>query len=244
MRLVVLSPHRDDATFSLALCLKRWSTMPVEITVLNFFTRSDYAPYAPKDADIPALRAREDRRSVAAVTPRIRLRSLSMLDAPLRLPIDFGSITNPAVFSPLPEELCSLSRTIRDICRRSMILAPLALGEHIDHRTVREAAIAAGAGTSPAFYEDLPYAAWTSEAAIGERVSALEARLHTSLLPFRQRSQNWRFKNHVVRQYRSQIDHEMARTISRYGDKYNGAERIWVPRHNSRWPALLRGAHS
>jgi LmbE family N-acetylglucosaminyl deacetylase len=241
MRLVVLSPHRDDATFSLALSLRHWSSAGVSITVVNFFTQSAYAPYAPDGANISALRADEDRRSLRAVDPQIYLRSLSFLDAPLRLPIDFGAITNPAVFTPVSEEVERMSNVIRSICRRALAIAPLGLGEHIDHRTVRDAAIVALPRKSVAFYEDLPYASWTSESDIRKRISTLEAQLMTPLSACRQRSRNWRFKNRAVRSYHSQIDDSMAVSISRYGEKYNGGERIWVPRHSARWRALLFG---
>lgn len=239
MRLLVLSPHRDDAAFSLALSLKRWSAAAVEITVLNFFTRSSYAPYAPQGADVPAVRASEDARALRAIDKRIRLHSLPLLDAPLRLPIDFGSITNPAVFAPVPEEVERLGRVIQRVSRSSLVLAPLGLGEHIDHRTVRDAAVRAADARQLAFYEELPYAAWTPESAQRERVSEMQHRLRVSLFPARQHSRNLRWKSRVVRLYQSQIDDRMTELIARYGEKYAGAERIWAPRHDARWRALL-----
>lgn len=242
MRVIVLSPHPDDATFSLALTLKRWSTLAARITVLNFFTRSAYAPYAPAGSDVSALRAREDRRSINAVDPGIAIRSLGMLDGPLRLSIDFGSITNPAVCSPRPQEVTQLARMIRNYCRASLVLAPLGLGEHIDHRTVRDAAIVAVSGKLLAFYEDLPYASWTSETAILERISELQARSGTPVTAVYHRSRNSRFKSTVVRKYRSQIDDRMASLIARYSNKYNGAERIWAPRNSARWRKLLNAS--
>lgn len=245
MRLTVLSPHRDDAAFSLALALKRWSMAGVQISVLNFFTSSAYAPFAFDCADVSGLRAREDRRSLKTIDPRIRLLSWSLLDAPLRLPIDFGSLTNPDAFALLPAELLALSRRLRPVFKHSLILAPLALGDHIDHRTVHQAVIDASRGramsSSLAFYEDLPYASWSDETLILQRVGIAEAQLGFPLSPSLQRSRNWRFKRHAAMRYRSQVDDSMANIIARYGEKYKNAERIWVPRHSARWRALLRG---
>lgn len=240
MRVVVLSPHRDDAAFSLALSISRWIATGTDVSVLNFFTRSDYAPYAPDGADIPALRAAEDVKALRAIATTIKMHSLPLLDAPLRLPIDFGSITNPDVFTPVPDEVAQLGRVITDFCRRSLLIAPLGLGEHIDHRTVRDAALAVFDPKRIAFYEDLPYAAWTSEAAIRERVSVLEGELNVRLFPSRQRSRTLRWKSRVIRKYESQIDDRMVETIARYGEKYSGRERIWAPRHDARWRSLLR----
>ncbi len=46
-KLTVLSPHRDDAAFSLFICLAKWSMFPsLKVKVLNFFTESAYAPYS------------------------------------------------------------------------------------------------------------------------------------------------------------------------------------------------------
>lgn len=239
MRVVVLSPHRDDAAFSLALSLESWAEAGADVTVLNFFTRSDYAPYAREGADIPAVRALEDARALRAISCNIRTRSLPLQDAPLRLPLDFGSITNPDVFRPVPEEVRELSRVVAKTCAKALVMSPLGLGEHIDHRTVRDAALAAIGPKRIAFYEDLPYAAWTPEAAIRERVSEIEGQRSERLFASRQGSRNLRWKRRMARKYQSQIDDRMAETIARHGEKYSGAERIWAPRHDARWHALL-----
>ena len=212
----------------------------MDLTILNFFTRSAYAPYAPDSQDVSALRAAEDRRSAKAVDARIQIRTLELLDAPLRLPIDFGSVTNPEAFAPVLEEVICLSRVIRFVSRRSLVLAPLSLGDHIDHRTVHQAALGAECGKSLGFYEDLPYATWTSEESIRERVEDAEKKLLFKITPVLQRPRSWRFKEHVSKKYQSQIDDAMARSIARYSGKYRGAERIWVPRHSRAWTLLTR----
>lgn len=240
MRLTVLSPHPDDAAFSLALTLRRWSRAGAEITILNFFTRSAYAPFAPFAADVSSLRAREDRRSIGMLEKSIQVRSLRLLDAPLRLGIDFGSITNPDAFTPPDDEVAKLAQRMHGFFRNTLLLAPLALGDHIDHRTVHSAAIKAAAGREVAFYEDLPYASWTDEAVIRKRVCALEHDLRLPLAPALPRGPSWRFKQRAAAQYRSQIDRAAAHAIARYGEKYKGAERIWIPRHSARWRTLLR----
>ncbi len=239
MRLTVLSPHRDDAVFSLAHALGAWSRAGAEITVLNFFTRSAYAPFATDGADVSSLRAREDRRSLGLVSGDIRIRSLGLLDAPLRLGIEFGAITDPAAFTPRAEEVQAFGRYIRKLARKSLVLAPLALGDHIDHRTVHCASIVGAAGQDIGFYEDLPYASWTAEQVIQNRIAIAEGELQYPLAPAFRRSQRRQCKARAVAQYRSQIDDAMVKTIARYSEKYRGAERIWFPRHSRRWHPLL-----
>ena len=81
-----------------------------------------------------------------------------MKDAPLRLRCSAGEVCSLA---PNPAEK-GYTRTREAMSRRhaDAFVIPLALGAHVDHRTVRDAALA---GISPsaacAFYEDLPYAA-------------------------------------------------------------------------------------
>ena len=68
MKIVVISPHRDDAAFSLGLSIGCWLDAGHAVNVVNCFTRSAYAPYAEFEfihsndrmARVSALRLRED----------------------------------------------------------------------------------------------------------------------------------------------------------------------------------------
>ena len=86
MKIFVLSPHRDDAAFSLALSITHWLSVGHEVTVINVFTRSLYAPYADSEAmpasarldHVSTLRRHEDRAALHAVG----VKSLVDLDLP------------------------------------------------------------------------------------------------------------------------------------------------------------------
>lgn len=233
--LTILSPHRDDAAFSLCLCLLRWTAAGVPVTVLDFFTRSEYGPRIVTSAksNISEIRAREDRSALSRIDRGIRIKALGLLDAPLRLHIPVAS-----VFEIKPEEGAktdgipgAAKAAVQARAQKTFLLAPLGLGDHLDHLLVKEAAIANCPSSHLAFYEDLPYAAWRTKAEIRERVRITEEKLGAALRPAVIRHEHgiWR-KRRLIRRYQSQIGNEEATEIARFVLKYNGGERIWAPR--------------
>src|SRR5581483_9095791 len=85
----VLSPHRDDAIFSLFFSLCGWRARGMPVCITNFFTRSNYAPQARADgaSAISEIRKREDRAALRRADLAIRVHDRELLDAPLRLEI-------------------------------------------------------------------------------------------------------------------------------------------------------------
>jgi LmbE family N-acetylglucosaminyl deacetylase len=241
--LTVLSPHRDDAVFSLYICLSRWRSAPVRVTVLNFFTESGYAPRAfpLSRASVPALRAREDRHALRAIDGRIRIKSAGLVDAPLRLGIEARHVCSPEARAYDDSgDAASLRAVIRAQYIRGLALAPLGLGNHVDHLLVNKAATQTLPGCSLAFYEDLPYATWTSEAELKRRVRACEettmVRLKSAIV--RGEHAAWR-KREIGVHYGSQITPREAAEIARFALRYRGGERIWIPKHSTRWRVLV-----
>lgn len=233
MKVTVLSPHLDDAVFSLGLSLLAWTEWNLDVAVINFFTVSGFAPRcARKDvAAISALREREDRRALGSISPNIQIKSLGLLDAPLRVGLPVGS-----VFS-LKVEMSEVRAFAQRIA--GPVIAPLGLGNHIDHLTVRDAAIQQE-HKNLAFYEDLPYAAWSSDAAVRQCVREVEEMSGRRLRPaILRRRHAMATKRHLVGLYRSQIDREEANLIARFAANYGGGERIWVPTPASRQTAIL-----
>lgn len=216
------------------------------MTVVNFFTVSSYAPHSTRAPipEISSVRAREDQRALAVIDPRIRVEALGLLDAPLRLNISAASISAPENTSLQPAgETESLRVRTQIYFARGLVLAPLALGNHIDHRAVHAAAVKTGRAQSLAFYEDLPYATWTSPDELAARVAETERATQVALKPIVVRSSNAAAtKKRLVSRYQSQIDRSEAVIIARFSSSYGGGERIWVPKHGKSWLALTRQA--
>jgi hypothetical protein len=211
----------------------RWTSLPIEVTVINFFTETSYGPRMVSSATSKAsvIRAREDRNVLFAISPKLRIKAAGLLDAPLRLNISPERVCRTNVTAGEDAETVNKLRSIVRANMNSLVLAPLGLGNHVDHLAVRAAALETCRASHLALYEDLPYASWTSEAEIRERVAAIPQKSGMALQPavIRGNRAVWR-KRHFVRQYQSQIGAGDATHIARFGLKYRGGERIWIPK--------------
>jgi LmbE family N-acetylglucosaminyl deacetylase len=260
--LCILSPHRDDAVFSLGLALEKWSRHRVRLAVVNVYTRSMYAPrrsrhFRSRDQDaaldsdalrllteISSLRANEDRKAFRQIGAPIQQADLRRLDAPVRLSCRLESVCGTREQIVDDSEVRALAPYFRKCLRTSLLLAPLALGNHIDHATVRTAALQAAAQTSHGasqlgFYEDLPYADWTPPALLQESLYACETALRTRLTPETVRHPSaFPEKRRLALAYSSQIDGTEAERIARFSLRYRGGERIWIPYKGENWRSL------
>ena len=246
--LTIVSPHRDDVPFSLCICLSKWRSIPVRMNVITVFTVSVYAPHASRrDGNIDTLRSAvtwlrstEDRFVFRLIDKRIKVDALDLLDAPLRLGISVNSVCDPKAHPPDSQSgVQTLSCQLRKYVSHNLVLAPLALGNHIDHVTARNATITSARPEKLAFYEDLPYATWTSDASLRHAVRTVESSTGVHLKPFIVRDRGYAHrKRRVISQYRSQITAGEAAVIARFALKYRGGERIWVPKQSRAWRAL------
>ena len=226
----VLSPHRDDAAFSLFLWLSRWSLQPVKLRVINFFTRSGYAPHAGTGdvRRITAIRKAEDERVFPPISTSLEVIDAALLDAPLRLGISVPDVFKPESRSLIKEDqIDQLVSFIQPVGASDLYLGPLGLGGHLDHLAVREAATRTLPPASLGFYEDLPYAMWASAE---ELQSKVRIDLQRFVLHDTGGLQN---KRAAVGEYRSQITQAEADAIAA------SDERIWIPQNSDRWNELI-----
>ncbi|MGI9072556.1 MAG: hypothetical protein ACR2JB_14870 [Bryobacteraceae bacterium] len=253
--LTIISPHRDDVPFSLYLSLSRWRSLPLKLNVATVFTVSTYAPRATAGASgfvedvrsfVTSIRKREDRRVFTAIDKAIRTEDFRFLDAPLRLEIISDVVCRPQG-PPIESrpEVDMLSQRLRKYFLRGLVLAPLALGDHFDHLTVRAAAIKTLFPHKLGFYEDLPYATWVSEGSLRKVVSYAEHSTGMPLKSFLVRRKGYIFrKRSIVSRYQSQISRNEAVAIARFAVNYGGGERIWIPKHCSPWRSLSGEAYA
>ncbi len=174
MRVVVLSPHRDDAAFSCGLTLNRLLSLGAEIAIVNICTISSYAPYLTPDdrdrvAEVTDVRRLEDLafvdlllQTTVAEAHRIQLLDLAWQDLPLRWNAADDQALGP--YTLLKAEIEAMAGALRTVPAHDLLLAPFALGSHVDHRLVRQAAQQVFEAGSLVFYEDLPYACRTTRA--------------------------------------------------------------------------------
>lgn len=246
--ITILSPHRDDAVFSLFLCLSCWARLRIRLRVINFFTVSAYGPHAQAAGaeHVSSERRREDRKALARIAPFIQVVDTNMLDAPIRLKISERTVCDPKTRSLLTDDqIESVAHEIRLLSQNSLLLAPLALGDHVDHLAVRAAAMRSVAPQRLAFYEDLPYATWTPTNAREARVSDTEHKLKNRLRPVVVRSSHavWR-KRQATARYHSQITREEAAAIASWAAEYGGGERLWTPANGRAWCSFLNKSNA
>jgi LmbE family N-acetylglucosaminyl deacetylase len=256
MKILILSPHRDDAAFSLSLAITQWLNARHTVTILNVFTRSRHAPYSDAAfvhendelSYVSAMRLREDElwvRRIQESLPKglknnLHMLDLNLKDAPIRLRIPDDALcdtpVNPA--DPSIEKIRKALTRQSELDAIEALVLPAALGNHVDHLTVREAALPLAITLPSAFYEDLPYAATHPSAstdldalrtAAVERNDLLTETLCQTNEPAAEAIAR---KRKLVLNYASQIDDEAADHIANFATRYNGAERLWA---NQQW---------
>lgn len=161
MRVLAVSPHLDDAAFSVGGALAVLADAGHEVTVLTCFTGSVAQPtgfaltcqtdkgLAP-EADYMALRRAEDVAALAVLG--VTAVHLPLPEAPHR-----GYDSAPALFAGvLTDDLVwqDVAEALR-LHDADLLLAPQGLGAHVDHLQVVRAVASLGRPT--AWWRDAPY---------------------------------------------------------------------------------------
>lgn len=172
---LAVSPHLDDAAFSCGGTLARLSAAGWRVVVATVFTRSVPSPTGfalacqldkglPASADYMALRRDEDAAACAIIGADMLW--LDLPEAPHR------GYTSPAsLFGPLlaTDHVCiAVQGAITDLLAGltpSLILAPQAIGGHVDHVVVVNALRHLSHNVPLLWWRDFPYAARTADPA-------------------------------------------------------------------------------
>ena len=246
LKILILSPHRGDAAFSLAIAMHNWLMARHTVTLLNVFTRSRHAPYSDAAfvhendelSYVSAMRLREDElflRRIVQDLPKgsknnLRMADLNLKDAPIRLRCapDSACSTPMDPADPAIEKIRKALVRHAELGAIEALVVPAALGDDVDHLTIREAAEPFTSGRPTAFYEDLPYAATHPSAPAGLedlRVAGHEGALRPVLC---QEDASSERKRTLVLGYASQIDAETWALISSFARRYDEGERLWA----------------
>lgn len=244
MRIAVLSPHRDDAAFSLGLAVGAWLEQGHAVEVVDCFTRSEFAPYS----DVGMVHANDRMSYVSGVGRReneewrkrygvakLTLTDLNLKDAPLRLHCAADEVFGRE--ADRSEKVAGKIRLALERGRAEALVLPLGLGGHVDHVTVREMGAAGRVEAMPvAFYEDLPFGGVSEE--IEGAVGALGLKLEAMFVGGAGRDVEAAVarKRRLAVCYDSQIDEATATEIAEFSRRYEGRERLWG---NAAWMAAF-----
>lgn len=230
---LVLSPHPDDAAFSIGGLLHEGAFAPV--TIVTVFGRTNFlgARGFQRDAEeATSIRRAEDAAFAAAIGAD--LISCELPDASIRLGPSLESIFGGDEAAPV--ELRGMLSEIVHRVRPALILAPAAIGGHVDHRILHTVApqLARSCGAALAYYEDLPYAEWISV----EGISLHFARISADLRPFDVVPGGALVtKLRSIMLYRTQAMETWVASIRRHALRRHpeGAERIWATEEAGSW---------
>ena len=165
--LLAISPHLDDAIFSAGALLWSLRQRGWRIVVTTVFTGNVEQPRGfalacqldkglSADVDYMALRRQEDRQACATLDAEPL--HLPLLEAPHR-----GYANAAALFDPvLPNDdvevpVRAALTTVLAATRPDVVLAPSAIGSHVDHVIVRHAVEAIVRPRRLWLWEDWPY---------------------------------------------------------------------------------------
>lgn len=169
MRVVAVSPHLDDAVFSVGGTLARLAAAGSEVGVVTCFTgsvdpatASEFALSTQLDkglgagVDYMALRREEDRRALGTLGTGIVGTHLDLLEAPHR-----GYASAPELFAgrrPDDEVAGPLAAALEPLLTDAdLVLAPQALGDHVDHQWVGAVVADLVPVARRAWWRDTPY---------------------------------------------------------------------------------------
>lgn len=185
MRILILSPHYDDAPLSLGQAMLDGQLRSHELTVGVVFGRSSWVrwfhPTRRRAPIATAIRRLEEVRNAHRFGYRIVVGARE--EATLRLDTtDTTRYLDPAADPSSSEETEAVWRLCAAWAEGyDAILAPLGIGDHIDHLVVAEAGRRlAGSGELVGFYADRPYATALSDAEIDARGADLDPTLIAS----------------------------------------------------------------
>jgi hypothetical protein len=194
------------------------------------------------------MRLREDElwvRRIQESLPKglknnLHMVDLNLKDAPIRLriPADAACDTPVNPTDPSIDKIRKALTSQSELGAMQALVIPAALGNHIDHLTVREAALPFITQRPSAFYEDLPYS--TTHPSVAADLDALRTAAINRNEPLTEilcrtnepAAEAKTRKRKLILNYASQIDAEIANLITDFATRYNTAERLWA---NQQW---------
>lgn len=225
MKVFILSPHIDDAAYSLTLTISKLLENNIPVHFINCFTKTRWTGvFVSRDIEVvTTLRKQEDEAFNQYLGSKINIANLDLLDAPLR---------NNYIhqFHPFNDDELQLIEQLKNYLLENVdgvLLCPLAIGNHIDHVICREAVLQVYSKLKVLFFEDLPYANRISQEELYVHVKQLEQKLAIKLIDFIIDLNGCKVdKEKAVSNYNSQIDEQICAEIMAQQNLLNG-ERIW-----------------
>jgi LmbE family N-acetylglucosaminyl deacetylase len=179
VRVLIVSPHFDDAPLSLGQSMIDGALSPHRVTVGIVFGRTSWVrwfhPTRSRAPVVGAIRRAEELHAAARFRYRVRIAGfeeamlrLDTTDAADYLDHDFDAAASPL----LPAVLQVIDRWSGEA---DQVVFPLGVGGHVDHLLCATAGRSLWErGTPVAFYEERPYRAYVDDDAVAALASRLD----------------------------------------------------------------------
>lgn len=171
---LLLSPHPDDVAYSVGGIVALAAGI-ADLSMLTVFGRSAWALSADlRLQGVDAVtRTRADENRAYCGLRGITYHALEFGDSSCQGYDEAGEMSADPANDPRTGTVQAAVNARVAALAPDIVLAPAAIGGHIDHRIVAEAARQLD-GVRVLFYEDLPYAAWQTLQAIEQTLAASE----------------------------------------------------------------------
>ena len=224
----VISPHPDDAIFSMGGTIRTILDDRCHVDIINCFSFSAYSLKLPRcNNGVCVTQSRMNEESRARLQfPGMRpsLYFLHLIDAPLRRPGQSSVFRDEPLSSADREVATSLSALFHPfLAQCDTVFVPLSIGNHVDHQIARLAAeLSVKSNTVRLFYyEDQPYMAKSTPSFTGGW-----AKVKSFCLPI-----DKEFKETLLKCYPSQISQSDRRAVVEYSQQCGSTdyanERFW-----------------
>ncbi len=170
---IYLSPHLDDVVFSCGAQIFQHTSRGKSVMIITLMAGepdpNKLGSYAQSlhqrwrlGSDSVAIRRNEDLLACAFIGAEAV--HMPYLDCIYRRDPQTGDPlyqSDPSLFGPIdPSEsdlISNLSSRMNDLPQRSILMAPLGVGNHVDHKITRQAATLTIDAARLSFYEEFPY---------------------------------------------------------------------------------------
>lgn len=228
-KVIILSPHCDDAPLSLgaALLNRSFGTDPLVAVVFSVSCFTKDQPCTGRVDQVTALRHSEE--ILASQKAGYSVQFLGFPEPFVRSGFEsfsdiFDSERHVEEDTVWPKVNTALQMLFQN--HRGLLIVPLACGDHIDHRIVRHCALdalAGGARFAIGFYEDLPYSAVLRDSQILARLPYLKGNSLSPMLF----DHDLVAKLDLLATYKSQLRSGELVAVKKHWHRVGG-ERLWL----------------
>ena len=233
---IILSPHLDDAALSMGSAMLRAGER-APFLVIDVFSTVSWWRFDLSDGILPRIQTTRDAEEERVMRlTNSKLRRWGLPEAPLR-----GYPFEEIFTTARKEEAVRTHETVRRRVHELALEKPsdrwflsLGIGNHIDHRIARDAALdglrdANVPARQVTFYEDLPYAA--QEPGVQDFSDFLSAVVPGAKLRMSGRTGVQPIKQRMLRLYYSQLTRAQIDSVLEYAERIDfrsPCERLWT----------------